>query len=386
MRILLTSRLYPNSAFPERGSFVHNQARFIAKLCNLEVFSPIPFFPRLPGLGRWSALSRVGKMEEIDGLKIRFPRYISIPKRLLFGQAWRMYLRTLKKNMSICPDLIHAHLAYPDGLAAIHLGKEIGKPVVISVHGHDIRELPEANSHWRLLIARALSCADAVVVSSQDARERVLKLDVDPRRLYDIPQGVDCSVFVPDVSKPFNKNNWRLLYAGRFDKKKGLAVLIDALKILRSQNRNVTLKLVGASQSGGGSKQFRIQAEQNQVAEWVDFEQALPWSEMPKVMAAADIFVLPSYYDSFGIVLIESMACGIPVVATKCGGPEQLVDNTVGRLAEIGDPESLANAIGEVIDSYGNFDTEIIRKRSLRYDYKSVAQQIFQMYKKILNA
>ncbi|MEE3233987.1 MAG: glycosyltransferase [Candidatus Latescibacterota bacterium] len=385
MRILLTSRLYPNSAFPERGSFVHNQARFIAKLCDIEIFSPIPFFPSLPGLGRWSALSRVGKIEEMDGLKIRFPRYISIPKRFLFGQAWRAYLRSLKKNVNIYPDLIHAHLAYPDGLAAVHLGKEIGKPVVISVHGHDIRELPEANSHWCLLISQALCRADAVVVSSQDARERVLKLGVDPRRLYDIPQGVDCSVFVPDVSKCFNKDEWRLLYAGRFDKKKGLAVLIDALKILRSQNRNVTLKLVGASQSGGGDEQFRVQAEQNQVAEWVEFERALPWSEMPSVMASADIFVLPSYYDSFGIVLIESMACGIPVVATKCGGPEQLVDSTVGRLAKIGDPESLANAIGEVIDSYADFDREIIRKHSLPYDYKSIADRIHKMYKKILN-
>lgn len=384
MKILITSRLYPNSAFPERGSFVHNQARFISKLCDLEIFSPIPFFPNISGLGRWSALSRVGKEEKINGLNIRFPRYISFPKRLFFSQVWRNYFWTLKKNLKVCPDLIHAHLAYPDGLAAVHLGKEIDKPVVISVHGHDIREIPESNSRWRFLVSEALCRADAVVVSSHDARERVLEFGVDCRRLYDIPQGVDCSLFNLDVSKQQRKEDWRLLYAGRFDKKKGLSDLIDALKILRLQNRKVTLRLVGASQSGGGDQQFRLRADYNEVGEWVKFERAYPWSEMPKVMASADIFVLPSYYDSFGIVLIESMACGIPVVATKCGGPEQLIDPTVGRMAEIGNPESLANAIGQVIDNYGTFDKKIIRSRALMYDYRSVANQILAMYAKVI--
>ena len=121
MRVLLTSRLCPSSAFPERGTFVHNQARFISKICELEIFSPIPFFPNIPGLGRWSALSRVREVEEIDGLRVRFPRYISFPRRLFFNYAWQMYFRTIKRNLNICPDLIHAHLAYPDGLAAVHL-------------------------------------------------------------------------------------------------------------------------------------------------------------------------------------------------------------------------------------------------------------------------
>ena len=142
--------------------------------------------------------------------------------------------------------------------------------------------------------------------------------------------------------------------------------------------------MVGASHSGGGDQQFRLRADHNEVGEWVKFERARPWSEMPSVMASADIFVLPSYYDSFGIVLIESMACGIPVVATKCGGPEQLIDPTVGRMAEIGNPESLANAIGQVIDNYGTFDRKIIRGRALMYDYRSIANRILAMYAKVI--
>ena len=86
---------------------------------------------------------------------------------------------------------------------------------------------------------------------------------------------------------------------------------------------------------------------------------------MPEVMADADLFVLPSFYDSLGIVLIEAMACGVPVVATRCGGPEDIVDDKVGRLAAVGSAESLAEAIDEVLNGYDQFDRTVLRKLKL---------------------
>ena len=106
---------------------------------------------------------------------------------------------------------------------------------------------------------------------------------------------------------------------------------------------------------------------------------------MPAVMAAADIFVLPSFYDSFGIVLIEAMACGVPVVATRCGGPEDLVDAEVGRLVAVGDAVGLAAAIEEVLEDYGSFDREALRRRAEEhYDYRQVAARTFALYQHIL--
>ena len=102
-------------------------------------------------------------------------------------------------------------------------------------------------------------------------------------------------------------------------------------------------------------------------------------------MAASDLVVLPSFYDSFGIVLIEAMACGLPVVATRCGGPQEMVDDPVGRLVAVGDPEDLADGIQAVIDGYRRYDRELIRRRAEeRYDYREVAARIHALYGEVL--
>ncbi len=386
MKVLLTSRLYPSSAYPARGTFVHNQARFLSELCEVEVLAPLPYFPRIPGFGRWSALAGVADVEERDGLSVQYPRYFSPPRRLLFARAWRAYLRALEDGAALRPrpDVLHAHLAYPDGRAAVEYGARLGIPVVISVHGHDVREIPQANPRWRTLVAEALTRADAVVASSRDVRTRVLELGVAPQRIWDIPQGVDCARFAPPAVRRGGKGGWRLLYAGRFDAKKGIAVLLDALHLLCQHRGDVSLKLVGASSDSGNGEAFRQQAERLGLAERVEFCPARPWSEMPTVMAEPDVFVLPSFYDSFGIVLIEAMACGVPVVATRCGGPEQLVDDGVGRLAEVGDAASLAAAIEDVLTHYADFEPDTLRRRAEAFDYRQVAERTLALYESVL--
>jgi glycosyltransferase involved in cell wall biosynthesis len=387
VNVLLTSRLYPSSAYPERGTFVHNQAHFLAELCQLEIIVPTPFFPSLPGFGRWSAVARVGKREMLDGLAVSFPRYLSLPRRVLFTRAWRFYLRALKRGHMRHPDLIHAHLAYPDGRAAVEYGRQLGVPVIISVHGHDVREIPLANERWRTLVAEALQQADAVIASSRDVRERVLALGVKNERLHDIPQGVDCRRFVPATERTPGAGGWRLLYAGRFDPKKGLGVLLEAMHLLCQKRQDITLKLVGGSRMGGSDTVFQKQAAELGLVDRVEFVEAVPWAEIPEIMAAADLFVLPSFYDSFGIVLIEAMACGMPVVSTRCGGPEDIVDAAVGLLAEVGDASSLANAIDDALNRYGRFDREAIRRRAeQQYDYRQVAARVHAVYEGVLKS
>jgi len=195
---------------------------------------------------------------------------------------------------------------------------------------------------------------------------------------------VDCARFAPPAVRRSGKGGWRLLYAGRFDAKKGLAVLLDALHLLCQHRGDVSLKLVGASSDSGNGDAFRQQAERLGLAERVEFCPARPWSEMPAVMAEPDVFVLPSYYDSFGIVLIEAMACGVPIVATRCGGPEQLVDDGVGRLAEVGDAASLAAAIEDVLTHYADFKPDTLRRRAEAFDYRQVAERTLALYESVL--
>lgn len=379
MKVLVTSRLYPSAAYPSRGTFVHEQARFLRQHCDLEIVSPIPFSLPLPGGGRWRAYGRVGRREILDGLAVRYPRYLSFPRRLFFAGLWRRYLGALRRAVGPAPDLIHAHLAYPDGLAAVEHGRKINRPVVISVHGHDVREIPEARPQWRALVAQALAGAELVIASSGDVRERVRELGVPDECIRAIPQGVDCSLFRESTERKPGVDGWRLLYVGRFDPRKGVGVLLEAMHEIRRQRADVRLRLVGGSPVSGTAADFAD--EVRGLEDCVEFVDERPHEEIPALMAAADLFVLPSFYDSFGIVLVEAMACGVPVVATRCGGPEDIVVAGMGELVAVGDAGDLARGILAVVEGYGEYDRAGIRRRVVeRYDYRGVAERIYGVY------
>jgi len=380
VKVLVTSRLYPSSATPSRGTFVHEQARFLQKHCALDVVSPTPFSLPWPGGGRWSAYGRVAPREVLDGLEVCYPRFLSFPRRLFFTGLWRRYLGALRRAArGATPDLIHAHLAYPDGLAAIEYGREIGRPVVISVHGHDVREIPDANPLWRALVARALQGAERVIASSGDVRARVRALGVPDERVRAIPQGVDCQLFKPLGDRVPGAGGWRLLYVGRFDERKGVGVLLEAMRAIRERRDDVSLRLVGGSPVSGTAAEFRDRSRD--LGDCVEFVDEQPHEAIPAIMAESDVFVLPSFYDSFGIVLVEALACGVPVVATRCGGPEDIVQEGLGRLVGVGDAGDLARGILAVLDEYAAFDrTEMRRKVAAAYDYRRVAERIYGVY------
>ena len=168
MRVLITSHGYPSSLSQLAGSFVHNQARFLQAHCDIRCVSPTPWFP-LPGFGRWSAYRRTPRREVMDGIDLARPRYVRIPRRVLLSQEWRSYLRALIRAAGEGErgeDVIHAHYAYPDGLAAVHYARRRGGiPVVVTVHGHDIKDLAAGRQAWR-------SFAGPLVVLSYTRRQR----------------------------------------------------------------------------------------------------------------------------------------------------------------------------------------------------------------------
>ena len=376
MNLLIASHLYPSALSRTAGSFVHNQARFLRAHCQLRVVSPTPWFP-LPGCGRWSAYQRLPRHEEMDGIEVRRPWYLTFPRRILFSWVWNSYLGALERTVDAPPDLIHAHCAYPDGRAAVEFGERTGVPVVITVHGHDIKDLAVADPQWRALVVEAMERAAAVIAVSQDLAARVQQLGIPENRIRTIPNGVDSEVFVPDFSRQGGKDGWRLLYVGRFDPAKGLGVLLEAMGQLRRQGRNLSLELIGGNPATGTDAQFREQAVQLGLEEWVEFVDELPWSELPARMRQADLFVLPSFSEGLPLVLLEALSCGLPIVSTRCGGPEEVVDEEVGKLAEIGDADSVAAAIGMVLDEYPRYDRTAIRRRAEeRYDYRRVAVRI----------
>ncbi len=384
MKVLLLSHLYPNVISKLYGSFVHNQVRFLKEHCQLEIVAPVPWFP-LPGFGLWSAYRHVPRRAVLDEIEVRHPRRFALPRRLFFAQQWRFHFKALLGAVEGVPDIIHAHCAYPDGRAAIEYGAQTGRPVVITVHGSDVKILPKLKSQWRRPIAEALTRAAAVIAVSQQLRREVVQLGVAADKVRCIPNGVDCRLFAATGARQPNKQGWRLLYVGRFVEAKGLRVLLAALAEVRRQGRDVSLTLIGGDPTTGTAGPFLAQVEALNLSEHVSFEDAVPWEQLPAYMAAADLFVLPSFSEGLTTSLVEAIACGLPVVATRCGGPEEVVNEEVGRLVAVGDAADLAAGILAVLDEYGRYDRAAIRRQAeQRYDYRRVAARIGALYEEVL--
>lgn len=385
MKVLVASHLYPSSFSLTSGSFVHNQVRFLSAHCSIRVVSPTPWFPSLPGFGRWSGYGRVKHREIRDGVEVKRPSYLTLPRRMVFGRAWRSHLAALRRATDSPPDLIHAHCAYPDGLAAVHYGERLGAPAVITVHGHDIRDLGGSTSPWRKLVVEALDRAALVIANGPDLYERMRELGISTHKMEIIPNGVDCEVFDSDFRRRPGERGWHLLYVGRFTEQKGVGVLLQAMAILRQKRDDVRLTLIGGGEKTGRAAVFYRQTEALGLRDCVEFFDELPWSQIPRYMNAADVFVLPSFYESFGLVLVEAMACGLPLVATRCGGPNNLVEQGTGLLVEVDDAEDLARGVEEVLKTYAHYDRRAIRRRAReKYDYRQVAARIYGVYKTVL--
>ena len=381
MDVLVASHLYPSALSGVSGSFVHNQTRFLAELCQPRVVAPVPWFP-LPGFGRWSRYRGLPTQETLDGIDVRRPAYVTFPRRLWLGRAWPSYLRALESAAPAVPDVIHAHVAYPDGLACIEYGRRVGRPVVVTVHGHDLKDLAVNRSTWRTMVRDALTGADGVIAVSGDLAARARDLGVDDQRLRQIPNGVDCELFRPGTRTP-GEGGWRLIYCGRYDPAKGLDELLQALKGLRAEGRDVHLDLVGGGTTNL-SNDFPEWASQLGVGDHVRFIDEVPWQQMPALLGAADIFVLPSHSEGLPLSLLEAFACGLPVVTTRCGGPEEVVDPSVGRLVEPRDVQGLQRALADSLDDYGSYDRGHIRRNAVeKFDYRAVARSIHAVYDEV---
>ena len=318
----------------------------------------------------------------MHGIDVERPRYVTLPRRALFAHTWRSYRRAIAATVrDEKPDVIHAHCAYPDGLAAVSYGRQIGRPVVITVHGYDVDQLLCGKAVWRACVRRALREADAVVCVSERLRQEVIAVGIEPERVLLIPNGVDGELFRYRGDRAAGEGGWRFLYVGRFDVNKGINLLLEAVDRIRRERQDVHLRLVGGNPSTRETADPRAEIARLGLADAVTVEREVPWERIPDCMNEADVLVLPSFSEGLPLVLLEAMACGLPIVSTRCGGPSEIVTEETGRLVDVGDVGGLAEAMLGTVLEYGSYDRAAISERARqRYDYRSLATRLVELY------
>lgn len=352
MRLLLLTNVFPNPWQPTKGSFNLAMARALAQQHSVRVVSPVAW------VDEWNAVSADGaalKQEsrqlDLDGLDVHYPRYYYPPKVLRTGYGWFLWhsvrstvLESLEQHR---PDAVISYWAHPDGAVALRAARLAGVPAVVMVGGSDVLLLTGHRGRRRKIV-EVLSAADAVVAVSRHLRTKVLALGVAPEKVHVVYRGVDRALFSPGdqhaarrrLAIPADTN--MILWVGRMVPVKGLDILLDACKLLQKQSLRTRVYLVG---DGPLHKALVARSRTLGLQDVVSFAGAVPQDELPSWYRAADLTVLPSRSEGVPNVLLESLACGTPFVATGVGGVPEICGEDRDQLVAVADPEALAKAM-----------------------------------------
>ena len=349
-RILCFSTLYPNSEQPNHGIFVENRLRHTLALGDLQatVLAPVPYFPfQSRKWGRYSAFARIPKLEQRQGVVVHHPRFPVVPKigslltpLLLFLAARRSLRKLLSQGFAF--DLIDAHYFYPDGVAAALLARAFNKPFVVTARGSDLTQHAK-NPFERSQILWAARSATALVTVSQSLKTELGNLGIGADKIAVLRNGVETDLFRPLVREKlrsdFGITRHALLSVGALIPRKGHEIAIEALSHLP----DCELLIAG---SGPLREKLQNCATQFGVASRVRFLGQIAHRDLPNFYNAADAFVLMSSREGWANVILESLACGTPVIATDVGGSGEIIRSPVaGRLLSERSPQALAREI-----------------------------------------
>jgi teichuronic acid biosynthesis glycosyltransferase TuaC len=350
LRLLTFTTLFPNSQQPTHGVFVENRLRHLVASGEVEsrVVAPVPYFPSAARrFGDWGRYAQVDRREMRHGLIIDHPRFPVIPRigmsigPALLAAATTGFVRRLLAT-GVDFDVIDAHYFYPDGVAALWIGRRLRRPVVITARGTDINLLPRY-SPPRRMICWAIANADRLIAVSEALKRALVDLGAVPDHVEVLRNGVDLSMFGPTDRRVARQSlaltRPTLLSVGHLIERKGHDRVIEAM----SRLPDFDLIIVG---EGPEREALGDLARRVGVADQVRFLGSRPHATLPEVYGAADALVLASSREGWPNVLLEAMACGTPVIASNIwGNPEVVQAPASGVLMEQNTPEGIASAV-----------------------------------------
>ena len=354
LRLLTFSTLYPNAARPNHGVFVENRLRHLVASGEAAsiVVAPVPYFPSsAPMFGEWAVNARAPSREERHGLTVLHPRYPVIPKIGMAVSPWLLYRAALPfvrrlRARGMAVDAIDAHYVYPDGVAAVWLGRRLGLPVVVTARGTDINDIPR-HAVPRRLIQGAMAGASALIAVSAALKAAMVALGASEQDVTVLRNGVDIDIFRPPTDRAglrarLGLSRPTLLSVGHLIERKGHHLVVRAMAGLAGCD----LLIVG---EGPERRHLTALVAELGLGDRVRLLGARPHQEMAGFYGAADALVLASSREGWANVLLESMACGTPVVATNIwGNPEVVRCAEAGKTTERG-ADAIAAAVAALL-------------------------------------
>lgn len=391
---ILYSKLFPNPAEPGRGIFVAEQLEITRDAVDWRVIAPVPWVPQLLASPR---RPYVRGNDDYAGVPVAHPRYLVAPRKIAYttvGGAMASSARaSFEQALSARAQFVHAHTLYPAGAAALR--NAAGRiPVIVTVHGSDLRT-NIVRDEWRAELQRVVGEAAAVVcVSRSLATELAEHLHVDSEKVLVIPNSFDDATF-RYVARPAAARTVkgfapvRLVSVGNLVRVKGVDILLEALAKTVAAGANATLTVVGA---GDERATLEARASQPDLAGRVTFAGRVDKEQLVEQLHSADLFVLPSRQEGFGVALVEALATGLPAVVTASGGPEEILGGSFvpglgsGLVVRPGDAADLARVLQKAVASLPDFDREAIAADvHTRFSRAAVSERLVSLYRRIVD-
>ena len=271
------------------------------------------------------------------------------------------------------PDVLHAHAALWAGRVAVRMARTLSRPCVVTEHSSAVMR-GALSPHERKEVVRIYREADAVLAVSHVLRDAVDSV-AGTRRGQVVPNAVDFEFFnLPTV--PRRREPFTFLCVCNLVTNKQVDKLIRAFAMASVSRPGSRLVIVG---DGPDVERLRRLAHQSAVAPQIEFTGGLPPEGVRARLWMANALVLPSAFETFGVVLVEALATGIPVISTRCGGPEEIVERGLGILVDRDDDESLAAAM--VAMTVQPYSENALRERvRSRFSFEKVAKDLLGIY------
>jgi teichuronic acid biosynthesis glycosyltransferase TuaC len=398
VRFLIFTNLFPSSNDPNWGIFVYQRMKHVTSLGGNSacVIAPVPYFPawlsspastKWARLARWQKYGRLPREEKVGKFTVSRPRYLFLPIVGRPLQGFLMFLGAVfvawRLHRKLPFDCIDAHFAYPDGHAAVMLGAILRLPVVVTVHGTDI-SVYSSLLFRRSVIRWTLDRAHAIVAVSNSLAQRVLELGVPASKIWIIPNGVDVERFRP-VSRAFARSYLKIpmdatviVSVGALIPRKGHEFLIRCFPEIIAKHSSARLYVIG---EGDLRRKLQSASLSSGAGDRIFFPGAIRNEDLAAWYSAADMSCLVSSREGYPCVVLESLACGTPVVATRILGTQEIASTVSGCVLVKQTCESIATGVRLALEKA--WEREVIALETLDRDWTVVAEKLVPLFSSV---
>jgi teichuronic acid biosynthesis glycosyltransferase TuaC len=377
------------------GKAFHKPVESLVQMgCDVKMVAPVPWSPLpLQYIKKsWKQYSEIGRREYIGNVDVFHPRFISFPKGLFLSFSGMLMYYGMRSLVNCIVtefpfDIIHAHNVIPEGLAGLYLKSVYGKPLVVTARGTDIDIVSKQSTSCYKAMRRVFESSAAIVTPSPRLTKAVYKtFSVKARTICN---GLDLNETYT-VNREFELHcslagHVIILSASELTQSKGIDLNIYAIKDLLDQGRNIRYIVIG---DGPYRKSLEDIVNKFGIKEYVVFTGKLEHHDVMGYMAACDIFSMPSWQETFGLVYLEAMAHGKPVIGCLGQGMDTIItENHVGLLAKPKDVKTLISALAHILDNptealeMGRRGRDLVKNN---FTHSANALQTMQLYEDIM--